>query len=80
MPFTAGEAMSLTTPHEIAKEWYGFEEIHRALQQAGTDSFGACEAIPPDIKSEKFSRWLTHQYRLAMAKGIVIGRNPEEKP
>ena len=62
------------TPWEIAQSWYGAEDIHRAIQCSGSGEFGAWSQIPANVKSREFAEWLTEQYRLAMAKGIQLGR------
>lgn len=65
------------SPFEIAEDWYKQDEIYEALKKAGTDAFGACDEIPSDVKSREFANWLTTQYRLAMSKGILMGRSGE---
>lgn len=68
-------------PWEIASAWYTVEGTHRCLIQNDRD----CRTeIPTDHSSREFAEWMTEQYRLAMAKGIELGRsgeldNPEEK-
>lgn len=66
--------MSGKTPWEIAVDWYDSDSIERAIRNSGTDAFGAWPAIPHDVYSRQFAEWLTQQYRLAMAKGIQLGR------
>lgn len=61
------------TPSEIAEKWYSEDEVHRILQP-GTPFTGIHDEIPNDHTGRDFSRWLTNQYRLAMAKGIQLGR------
>jgi len=69
------------TPLEIAESWYDSEGIEKAIMSAGDGSFGDSGQIPPDVKSKEFAKWLTCQYRLAMAKGIQLGRDcSEDKP
>jgi hypothetical protein len=36
--------------------------------------FDGSNRTPTDIYSDEFASWLTHQYRLAMAKGVQLGR------
>jgi hypothetical protein len=36
------------------------------------------QAIPRDVFSVEFAEWLCDQYRLAMAKGIQLGRDGDE--
>lgn len=67
----------LQTPKEIADDWYKVDEIHHALRHAGSGNFGAADQIPTDVKSREFAEWMTKQYRLAMAKGILLGRRGE---
>lgn len=62
------------TPFEFAETWYSVKEIREAIARSGTDDFGAWTRIPSDVRSAEFADWLTRQYRLAMAKGIQIGR------
>lgn len=62
------------TPWDIAESWYSVHEIASAIQRSGSDDFGAWNKIPTDIYSTEFAVWLTHQYRLAMAKGVQLGR------
>ena len=60
--------MTQQTPIEFANEWYRTDDIARCIADAGP-----CK-IPHDVHSREFAEWLTDQYRLAMAKGIQIGR------
>ncbi len=66
------------TPWEIAVAWYDEAGIVRAIHESGTGEFGAWDKIPSDVTSAAFAKWLTHQYRLAMAKGIQLGRDGSE--
>lgn len=62
------------SPWDIAEEWYGLKDIANGIQQNKHE-------IPADVQSEDFAKWLTHQYRLAMAKGIQLGREgTEDRP
>ena len=63
------------TPWEIAEKWYRVDEIAIGLSKAGSSEFGALPTLPKDVNSVQFATWLTHQYRLAMAKGIQLGRS-----
>lgn len=57
---------------EIACEWYGYDEIATDLQRI-RDEYGD-RRIPLDQQSPGYAAWLTNQYRLAMNKGIQLGR------
>ena len=61
------------TPWEVAVDWYNEADITRAITRAGSDNFGALPKIP-EVCSVEFPAWFTHQIRLAMAKGIQLGR------
>lgn len=54
---------------QFASEWYRPDEIFQSINAP----YWECE-IPHDIHSHEFAKWLCGQYRLAMAKGIQIGR------
>lgn len=56
------------SPWAIAEEWYTETQIAMSIQRFDDE-------IPADVRSEAFAKWLTHQYRLAMAKGIQLGRD-----
>lgn len=61
------------SPWDIAAAWYGLNDVTSCVQRS-TD-------IPADVHSADFARWLTHEYRLAMAKGIQLGRDgTEDRP
>lgn len=65
------------SPWDIAEAWYQEDQIAKAIERSGRqECLGAWERIPEDVHSPEFARWLTHQYRLAMAKGIQLGREP----
>ena len=64
-----------TSDWEFACNWYKPDEIERAIQQSGGKSFGAWDKIPADVTSREFAVWLCDQYRLAMNKGIQIGKS-----
>ena len=62
------------TPGEIAEAWYQESEILAAMQSA---------EIPSSIHIEErevFAKWMTRQYRLAMAKGIEKARAEYQPP
>lgn len=56
------------SPWEFVSGWYTVDDIKRARPTT---------TIPPDVYSDAFAEWLTEQYRLAMSKGIQIGREWE---
>lgn len=58
------------TPWDIAESWYDPEDIYHSIQQSGD-----MEKVPVNVHGSAFARWLTHQYRLAMSKGIQLGRD-----
>ncbi len=61
------------TALEIAQDWYRVDQIHASIKRE-------CEALPPtgviptDVTSHEFAEWLADQYRLAMARGIMLGK------
>lgn len=63
------------TPFEIARNWYSADDIERCIhrQRFPAACYGIAK-VPEDIYSREFAEWLTDQYRLAMAKGIQLGR------
>ena len=56
---------------DIAVGWYDESAIAWAIRNGG-------QKIPEDIYSPDFAIWLTDQYRLAMAKGVQLGRDGSE--
>jgi len=58
---------------EIAVGWYEEESISRWLQEI-RDEAGERNKIPRDTRSPEFAKWLTNEYRMAMDKGIQLGR------
>lgn len=71
--------MSTPTPGhawEFACSWYGVDEIYHSLSNP---RFRREHTVPEDTRSREFAEWLTDQYRLAMAKGIQIGREWEAR-
>ena len=67
----------MKTAFEIASEWYTVDEVHWSVVEHKA-VLGSSIAVPPDVTSREFAEWLTDQYRLAMAKGIQIGRGQFE--
>lgn len=59
---------------QFACDWYPEEQIARSIQKTRSIAAEPHEKIPEDVYSHEFAKWLTDQYRLAMAKGIQIGR------
>ena len=53
----------------IAEGWYNPDSIYSSIVREIRPS------IPPDTRSREFAEWLCGEYRLAMAKGIDIGRS-----
>lgn len=66
------------TPWEIAEAWYSEQEIAGGIGRAMSITAESHERLPADVLSPEFAKWLTHQYRLAMAKGIQLGRDGSE--
>ena len=64
--------MSGLNAMEFAGNWYQPDDIHRSINSPPGES--GC-LIPHDVHSREFAEWLCVQYRLAMAKGIDIGRS-----
>ncbi len=58
---------------QIAEAWYSLDEITRSVARAGKQN-DESRAIPPDVRSPEFAKWMTREYRLAMSKGIQLGR------
>lgn len=50
---------------KTAENWYNADQIHESLKNVA-------ERYPHDFGSREFSESVTHQYRLAMAKGIEL--------
>lgn len=68
-------ACSLPSPWDFACGWYQPDEIYRAINRLREPLTGdRSKQIPEDVTSREFAEWLTHQYRLAMNKGIEIGQ------
>ena len=64
---------------DVHEQWYDEDSIAHSIQESRSIvSFVEGRQIPTDVYSPEFARWLTHQYRLAMAKGIQIGREQEK--
>lgn len=58
------------SPWDIAERWYELTDVTNCVQRS--------KDIPDDVHSAEFARWLTHEYRLAMAKGVQLGRDGSE--
>jgi hypothetical protein len=56
---------------EFARQWYGVDEIHTAINRERRD-VGSIPEVPADVKSRAFAEWLAEQYRLAMRKGAEL--------
>ena len=63
-------------PWQFACDWYNAEQIHKSLQMQRIE--GHYNPVPNDVSGMRFAEWLTHQYRLAMHKGIEIGKRMEK--
>lgn len=57
----------MKTPSEFARDWYKPYDIKRSIASGSVP-------MPVDVYSDAFAEWLCDQYRLAMVKGIQIGR------
>lgn len=74
----AAMSMQKKTPIQIANEWYTVDEVHRSLNSTPIATRLALRAtVPRDVTSREFAEWLCDQYRMAMAKGIQLGRGEE---
>ena len=63
------------TPWQFACDWYQPEEIFYAINRRRDQLVkDTSNQIPSVVTSQEFAEWLTHQYRLAMRKGIEIGQ------
>lgn len=60
------------TPWEIAVELYKPDQVWNGIQKLSGKTL---KEIPADVYSREFADWLTEQYRLAMAKGVQLGRD-----
>lgn len=58
------------SPWEFACKWYRVEDI-ASMIRAGQVAKPAPSMDSPD----EFAEWISNEYRLAMTKGIEIGRN-----
>lgn len=67
--------MHRRTPWEIAEDWYREDDIQRAIRDTTRNDH---MRVPENVHSPEFAAWLTRQYRLAMSKGIVLGRSGQE--
>jgi hypothetical protein len=69
-------SLSDKTPWEIACEWYDTDQIHDSILRRQNPVFGEMhDKIPTLVTSREFAEWMTKQYRLAMAKGVQLGRS-----
>lgn len=75
---SVNNVVAIRSTWEIAEAWYDEDGIARAIQQSGDGGFGSWAEIPEDVHSPEFAKWLTHQYRLAMSKGVQLGRERSE--
>ncbi len=66
-----GHRVPRRSPWDIAESWYTIPDVAACVRRHDAN-------IPNDVQSEQFARWLTHEYRLAMAKGIQLGREGTE--
>jgi hypothetical protein len=60
-------ALRRITEWEFACEWYQPDAVYRSMASNASK-------VPVTV-SEEFAAWMAEQYRLAMRKGIEIGRN-----
>ena len=62
------------SPWEFCCDWYSVAEIASGLARGTSASLmlEPHEKIPTNIRSAQFAEWLTHQYRLAMNKGMDL--------
>jgi len=66
---------SLPSSWQFACDWYVADDIFRSISRHRDPLTGdKNKQIPSDVTSREFAEWLTHEYRLAMNKGIEIGR------
>lgn len=67
---------------EFACNWYRPDEIERSIASdfATSDPLTVSRRVPTDVQSREFAVWLCEQYRLAMNKGIQIGRSKMPLP
>lgn len=71
---TVARPLSRQTPWEIAESWYSEAEIAEAIQRQRKLFVDTAYKVPTDVYSEEFARWLTNEYRCAMAKGVQLAR------
>lgn len=62
------------TPWEFAESWYDAASIKRSIVRRAP----TYDAVPENVYSDAFAEWLCNEYRLAMSKGIMIGREWEK--
>lgn len=60
-------------PWDFACQWYGVDEIHRAInREERLKHPGDVPKVPADVTSREFAEWLANQYRHAMRKGAEL--------
>lgn len=65
------------SPWDFVCRWYNVDSVQRAISRRHIGQ--PLSPIPSDIRSREFAEWLTEQYRLAMNKGIEIGRKWDDR-
>lgn len=69
----------IENPYLFACDWYKPEQVfsclNHNLNRPDADRYAK---IPADVTSLEFATWLTEEYRLAMAKGIELGKRDAE--
>lgn len=70
----------IENPYLFACEWYRPEAIFAAMNRYRNEFHNSDKYanIPADVTSFEFAAWLTEEYRLAMAKGIELGKRDAE--
>ena len=68
----------LSNPWKFVEDWYKEKEIFHNIQRQRNGETLLIQ-LPTDVYSLEFAQWLTHQYRLAMAKGIELGKDYERQ-
>jgi hypothetical protein len=81
-PFAAARAQAggltapMTTPAwEFCCDWYRPDEIERSIAESFWRPSALGARPPENILSREFAEWLCDQYRLAMNKGIQVGKS-----
>lgn len=75
MPETGQARYEGKSSWEFACAWYGEDEIAQSIKRGILSRTPGCTEVPADTSSPEFAKWLTHQYRLAMNKGIQIAES-----